>query len=49
MNKNATTNPTSPHALSPLPYAENALEPVITARTIGFHYKKHHQGYVDTT
>ncbi len=30
-----------------LPYAENALEPVITANTIGFHYGKHHKGYVD--
>ena len=29
------------------PYAENALEPVITANTIGFHYGKHHKGYVD--
>jgi superoxide dismutase, Fe-Mn family len=36
------------HALPPLPYAENALEPVITAKTIGFHYGKHHKGYVDT-
>ena len=33
--------------LPPLPYADNALEPVITARTIGFHYGKHHQGSVD--
>jgi Fe-Mn family superoxide dismutase len=32
--------------LPPLPYPENALEPVISARTIGFHYGKHHQGYV---
>jgi Fe-Mn family superoxide dismutase len=30
-----------------LPYAENALEPVISAKTIGFHYDKHHKGYVD--
>ena len=37
----------SPHVLPPLPYAENALEPVITANTIGFHYGKHHKGYVD--
>ena len=36
----------SPHVLPPLPYPENALEPVITARTIGFHYGKHHNGYV---
>ena len=35
------------HALPPLPYAENALEPVISARTIGFHYGKHHKGYLD--
>ena len=33
--------------LTPLPYAENALEPVITAKTISFHYGKHHKGYVD--
>ena len=33
--------------LPPLPYADNALEPVITAHTIGFHYGKHHKGYVD--
>src|SRR3990172_2729478 len=33
--------------LPPLPYAENSLEPVITATTIGFHYGKHHQGYMD--
>jgi len=36
-----------PHTLPPLPYPENALEPVISARTIGFHYGKHHRGYVD--
>lgn len=36
-----------PRFLPPLPYAENALEPVITAKTMGFHYGKHHQGYVD--
>jgi superoxide dismutase, Fe-Mn family len=34
-------------ALPPLPYAADALEPVISARTIGFHYGKHHKGYVD--
>lgn len=37
----------SKHALAPLPYAENALDPVISAKTIGFHYGKHHKGYVD--
>ena len=30
-----------------LPYAENALEPVISANTISFHHGKHLQGYVD--
>jgi superoxide dismutase, Fe-Mn family len=30
-----------------LPFAENALEPVISAKTIGFHYGKHHKAYVD--
>ncbi|MFO1306360.1 MAG: superoxide dismutase [Burkholderiales bacterium] len=33
--------------LPPLPWAENALEPVISANTIGFHYGKHHKTYVD--
>ena len=34
-------------SLPTLPYAENALEPVISARTISFHYGKHHKAYVD--
>jgi len=38
---------TPPHVLPPLPYADNALDPVISANTIGFHYGKHHKGYVD--
>ena len=37
----------APHVLPSLPYAENALDPVISAKTIGFHYGKHHKGYVD--
>jgi len=37
----------APHKLPPLPYPDDALEPVISARTIGFHYGKHHQAYVD--
>jgi superoxide dismutase, Fe-Mn family len=36
-----------PHVLPPLPYAENALAPVISANTIGFHFGKHHKAYVD--
>ena len=35
------------HVLPPLPYADNALDPVITAHTMGFHYGKHHKTYVD--
>jgi Fe-Mn family superoxide dismutase len=38
----------TPFKLAPLPYEESALEPAISARTIGFHYHKHHKGYVDT-
>lgn len=30
-----------------LPYAQNALEPVISAQTIGFHHGKHLQTYVN--
>ena len=37
----------TPLALPPLPYADNALEPVISAKTISFHYGKHHKAYVD--
>ena len=37
-----------PFTLSPLPYDADALEPNISARTVGFHYHKHHQTYVDT-
>jgi Fe-Mn family superoxide dismutase len=33
--------------LPDLPYAKNALEPVISEKTIEFHYGKHHQAYVD--
>jgi len=32
--------------LPKLPYAPEALSPVISANTIGFHYGKHHQAYV---
>lgn len=33
--------------LPKLPYAADALEPTITAKTIEFHYGKHHQAYVN--
>lgn len=35
-------------SLPKLPYAEDALEPYISAKTLSFHYGKHHQKYVDT-
>ncbi|HET6495275.1 MAG TPA: superoxide dismutase, partial [Thermoleophilia bacterium] len=37
-----------PFELPPLPYAQDALEPHYTARTLSFHYGKHHKTYVDT-
>jgi superoxide dismutase, Fe-Mn family len=37
-----------PHILPPLPYAMNALEPVISATTLAVHHGKHHKAYVDT-
>jgi Fe-Mn family superoxide dismutase len=37
----------APLVLPPLPYGEDALAPVISANTIGFHYGKHHKGYLD--
>jgi Fe-Mn family superoxide dismutase len=53
MKKNDTSNSSTVpgaallHILPPLPYTENALEPLITAKTMSFHYGKHHKGYVD--
>ena len=34
------------HELPPLPYSQDALEPHITAKTLGFHHGKHHATYV---
>ncbi len=36
-------------AMPPLPYPENALDPHISARTVGFHYGKHTKAYYDKT
>jgi len=33
--------------LPPLPYDKSALEPYISARTLDFHYEKHHRGYLE--
>jgi len=35
------------HTLPELPYAKNALAPVISEETIDYHYGKHHKAYVD--
>ena len=37
----------APFSLPPLPYADTALEPLISANTLSFHYGKHHKAYVD--
>lgn len=42
-NKNDTMNYNQPE----LPYAIDALEPAISARTIEFHYGKHEKAYID--
>jgi len=36
-----------PHVLPPLPFADNALDPVMSATTLGYHHGKHHKAYVD--
>ena len=46
-NFSKTAQPGSQYILAPLPYANNALEPVISANTLSFHYGKHHKTYVD--
>ena len=33
--------------LPPLPYAEDALEPYIDARTMSIHHDKHHAAYTN--
>ncbi|MBE2181528.1 MAG: superoxide dismutase [Chthoniobacterales bacterium] len=35
-----------PYELPPLPYANDALEPHIDARTMEIHHDKHHQAYI---
>jgi Fe-Mn family superoxide dismutase len=47
MKNNDKVESAFPHVLPPLPYADNALSPVISGHTIGFHYGRHHKGYVD--
>lgn len=37
----------APFTMKPLPYADDALSPVVNAGTIGFHYGKHHTTYLN--
>ena len=46
-NRRFVSNPYRMFTLIDLPYAPDALAPVISADTIGFHHGKHLQGYVD--
>ena len=43
-----TSGTSSPIELPPLPYAYNALEPIISQRTLEIHHDKHHAKYVNT-
>jgi superoxide dismutase, Fe-Mn family len=45
---NSATLLSPPIALPPLPYDQGALQPVISSKTLEFHYAKHHKTYVDT-
>lgn len=38
-----------PFELIPLPYADTALEPAISAQTLSYHHGKHHKAYLDKT
>jgi Fe-Mn family superoxide dismutase len=43
------TQAPAPLSLPPLPYADNALEPIISAKTLSFHHGRHHRAYVENT
>src|SRR5580692_12272189 len=45
---NATSLSSPVITLPALPYEQSALQPVISAETLSFHYGKHHKTYVDT-
>ena len=47
MKANDKVESVTAYVLPPLPYAQDALGPVISANTISFHYGKHHKAYVD--
>lgn len=42
-----TNKHASPHIQLTLPYADNALEPFISSKTVRFHHGKHHKWYAD--
>ncbi len=42
-----TARAAAPLTLPPLPFADGALDPVITTHTLNFHHGKHHKAYFD--
>ena len=36
-----------PYTLPELPYAYEALEPVVSSATLKLHHNAHHRGYID--
>jgi Fe-Mn family superoxide dismutase len=46
MNSSAALS--HPIVQPPLPYEQNALNPVISSNTLAVHYGKHHKTHVDT-
>ena len=47
MTQQTGTAQAGTHQLPPLPYALDALEPCIDAKTMEIHHGKHHAGYVN--
>jgi Fe-Mn family superoxide dismutase len=47
VNAEETTTPKSKIQMPPLPYAENALEPYISQRTLHIHYNEHHRFFTE--